>query len=326
MHKKEINRIDAYYKSSSKNDEDFVIESFSNNKNTDILRKLAQEQWNESSEEKVSLQHLLKKLHQTIVHTQPRKPKTTTIIFNFYSKVAAVMLVPLLIAGLYVVRQNVSYANSITEIESPMGSRVHFKLPDGSAGVLNGGSNLSYTADFVKNRNIQLTGEAYFEVAKDKQHPFTVKTTSADIRVLGTKFDVCAYPEAEDILTTLEEGQVQIYNKKQGSTELLSPGEQNVIRNSSGLMTTRQVETQLYTSWRKDVLRIDNTSFEKVVKLMERWYGVNIELAPELKQSQNYTLTIKTESLREMLQLLKLTTPFNYQINGNKVTITKANI
>jgi ferric-dicitrate binding protein FerR (iron transport regulator) len=89
-------------------------------------------------------------------------------------------------------------------------------------------------------------------------------------------------------------------------------------------MSTNRVNTQLYTSWKEEILKTDNTPFAEVVKLMERWYGVNIQLDPNLKYSQTYTLTIKTESLREMLQLLKITTPFNYQINGNKVLITDA--
>ena len=324
MREKDIKRLNEYHQSSSSSDEEFVIQRFLDDSDEESLKSASQKHWEESSEKKVELGHVLRRIHNRIDPQNPKRSQAQRI-FNFYSRIAAILVVPLLIAAAYFSYQTYSFANSYTEIQAPAGSRVHFSLPDGSAGVLNGGSNLRYAANFKNERDLQLDGEAYFEVTRDKAHPFTVITQSADVQVLGTKFDVCAYDNSEEISTTLEEGSVRVFNKQNERTALLKPGEQNIIQRSNGNMITKKVETSLYTSWRNDILKIDNTPFEKVVKLMERWYGVSIQLDPDLKYSQTYTLTIKAESLREMLQLLKITTPFNYQINGNKVTISKLN-
>ena len=324
MNQNLFQKIRWYYDSSGKKDEGIVINAFSDDRNIDELNQLAKEHWDKASEKPVNLEHVLHRIHyklNLLSNQAHRRPKTFILHFQ---RIAAVLLLPLLFVSVYLGYQSRSFTNSYTEIQAPPGSRVHFSLPDGSAGVLNGGSDLRYAANFKNKRDLQLQGEAYFEVKKDRNHPFTVATKNADIQVLGTKFDVCAYNDSEEIYTTLEEGSVQVFDKQNERNALLKPGEQNIIQRSSGKMITKKVETSLYTSWREDVLKIDNTPFEKVVKLMEHWYGVTIQLDPNLKYSQTYTLTIKAESLREMLQLLKITTPFNYQINGNKVIITKA--
>ena len=117
-----------------------------------------------------------------------------------YYRVAAVLLIPLIIGGIYLMMQNSIENNTYAEIFAPQGSRVQFTLPDGSIGHLNGGSSLKYSVNFSDKRNINLSGEAYFEVTKDKKHPFTVKTKFADVQVFGTRFDVCAYEGDQEVI------------------------------------------------------------------------------------------------------------------------------
>jgi ferric-dicitrate binding protein FerR (iron transport regulator) len=314
------NRIHKYFNDSSIDDENFVAAQFLNESNLPELKEVAQEHWGKSPSTEVELQHILDRIH-FYINSNAKKSSTITKILQTYYRVAAVLLIPLIIGGIYLMMQNSIENNTYAEIFAPQGSRVQFTLPDGSIGHLNGGSSLKYSVNFSDKRNINLSGEAYFEVTKDKKHPFTVKTKFADVQVFGTRFDVCAYEGDKEVLTTLEEGSVKVFNKAEKSSVMLNPGEQNVISTTNGKMQNIQVKTNLYTSWKDEMLRFDNSPFDEVIKKMERWYGIKINLDKSLKYSENYTFTVRTESLKELLELLSITTPMSYKIDGNTVMI-----
>lgn len=321
MNETDKNRVHRYFNASAAEDEDFIADSFLNEVNEKALKDIATEHWERSSSEKVDLQHILDRVHFFINTRSSKRLRTKISLLDTYSRVAAILFVPLLIAGIYLLNQPLNRNYFFAEIKAPEGSRVQFTLPDGSKGYLNGGSVLKYPSAFGSERKVTLTGEGYFEVSKDNKSTFTVQTELADILVLGTKFDVCSYHSDQETVTTLEEGQVRVINKKNNCSATLHSGEQNHINMLTGEMTTEKVNTQLFTSWKEEMLRFDNAPFADVVKKMERWYGVRITLDKSLQYSDNYTLTIKTESLREMLQLLSMTTPMNYEIKENKVFI-----
>lgn len=314
------NRIHKYFNNSSPDDENFVATQFLNDSNLPIIKEVAHECWDKSPSTEVELQHILDRIHFHINTSTDRRPILSRILSAYY-RVAAVLLIPLLIGGIYLIEQNLIRNNTYVEISAPQGSRVQFTLPDGSMGYLNGGSKLQYPVNFSDNRNVSLTGEAFFNVAKDKKHQFTVQTKYANVQVFGTKFDVCAYEGDQEIFTTLEEGSVRVLNKTGKIFTMLNPGEQNVISKSNGKMQNIQVNTNLYTSWKDEMLRFNNSTFDEVVKKMERWYGVKINLDKSLKYSENYTFTVRTESLKELLQLLSITTPMSFKIDNNTVII-----
>ncbi len=314
------NRIHKYFNDSSVDDENFVAAQFLDESNLPELKEAAQEHWGKAPSTQVELQHILDRIHFHINTSKDKVPVLSRILSAYY-RVAAVLLIPLIIGGIYMMEQNSTHSNSYAEISAPQGSRVQFTLPDGSMGHLNGGSWLKYAVNFSDNRNVSLSGEAYFEVTKDKKHPFTVQTKYADVQVFGTKFDVCAYESDQAVLTTLEEGRVQVFNKKGKSSAMLNPGEQNVITKTNGKMESIPVKTYLYTSWKDEILRFNNSPFDEVIKKMERWYGVKINLDKTLKYSENYTFTVRTESLKELLELLSLTTPMSYKIDNDTVVI-----
>ena len=314
------NRIYKYFNDSSIDDENFVAAQFLNESNLHELKEVAQEHWNLSPSTEVELQHILDRIHFYINSNSKKRPALTKILQTYY-RVAAVLLIPLIIGGIYLMMPNSIEYNTYAEISAPKGSRVQFTLPDGSSGHLNGGSSLKYFVDFSDKRNINLSGEAYFEVTKDKKHPFTVKTKFADVQVLGTRFDVCAYESDKEVMTTLEEGSVKVFNKTEKSSVMLNPGEQNVINKTNGKMQNIKVKTNLYTSWKDEMLRFDNSPFDEVIKKMERWYGIKINLDKSLKYSENYTFTVRTESLKELLELLSITTPMNFKIDNDTVMI-----
>lgn len=322
MNLKNTERIDQYYRQNSTEGEKIVTESFADESQTDSLKQLSRKHWDEASTEKVALQHILQQIHQTILPSAKLQETPVRKIIRIYSRIAAFLLLPTLIFSLVLASQIRKSVAAVAEIEAPVGARIQFTLPDGSTGHLNGGSTLTYHTDFATNRLLQLKGEAYFSVVKSKEHPFVVETAKTKVIVLGTKFDVCAYDKDAEVITTLEEGQVRVTDKAGTSLALLKPGEQSVVDLNSGASNIRKVDTRLFTSWKEALLRMDSTPFAEAVKLMERWYGVNIQLDPSLKYSQTYTMTIKTESLRELLDLMKLTTPFAYKIDGDEVTIT----
>ena len=318
------NRILQYFNGSSKEDEDYIATSFLNEKNEAEIEAIARKNWQDTPSSKVDLQHVLNRIHfQINTYSTIRTAKGKLIAA--YSRVAAILLIPLLIGSIYMLSQTLNQVTHFAEISAPRGSRIQFTLPDGTHGFLNGGSSLKYPTNFTKRRQIELIGEGYFEVKKDEKHPFTVQTHHADIRVLGTKFDVCAYKRDQEVITTLEEGSVQVLNKKRDQRMVLHPGEQNRINTITGEMKSQSVKTNLYTSWKENMLRFNNTPFAEVVKKMERWYGVKIVLDKSLQYSENYTMTIRTESLRELLELLKITTPMEYEIKQDTVYIHKLN-
>jgi len=318
------NRIHKYFNDSSADDEDFVAARFLSENNIPELKEVAQEHWEKSPSTDVDLQHLLNRIHFHINTSKDKRPVISRILFAYY-RIAAVLLIPLIIGGIYMMLQNSARNTTYAEISAPQGSRVQFTLPDGSMGHLNGGSRLKYPVNFSENRNLSLSGEAFFEVTKDKKHPFTVQTKYADVQVFGTKFDVCAYESDSEIYTTLEEGSVRVLNKTGKTFAMLIPGEQNVFSKDNGNMQNIKVNTNLYTSWKDEMLRFNNSPFDEVVKKMERWYGIKIYLDKSLKYSENYTFTVRTESLKELLQLLSITTPMSFKIDNDTVMIYPIN-
>lgn len=243
------------------------------------------------------------------------------IIWKFIS-VAAILVAGLLISLLFV-RNDVVVRNIQTvTIQSPRGQKNKVILADSSVVWLNSESQLTYSNDFDGDKRVvSLTGEGYFDVKKDSKRPFIVRTLNADIKVFGTRFNVCSYSDELLMEATLEDGKITVsINGKVNQVEVV-PGERMALDTKSGEVTLKKVDTQLYTSWKDNKLRFDDAVFADVVKKLERWYDVKIIVDKDLKYSERYTMCIKTESLREVLKGLMLTTPMSYKIEEEKVFI-----
>lgn len=248
-------------------------------------------------------------------------------IYNQLIKYAAVFILAFLLGagGLFILKQSANnYSETYTEINVPHGEKSEVTLYDGTKVSLNSGTKLRFPLVFNSdNRKVFVEGEAFFDVAKDKKHPFIVNAGEMSIEVLGTRFNICAYPDDTEFSATLEEGKILAGNQFSKEKIELKPGEQVVFQLQSKAMRLRNVDTDLYTSWKENLLRFEDASFPEVIKKMERWYDVKINVDGIDSFSKKYNMTIKTESLREILQLLSLTTPIKYEINENRVFISR---
>jgi ferric-dicitrate binding protein FerR (iron transport regulator) len=140
--------------------------------------------------------------------------------------------------------------------------------------------------------------------------------------VTGTKFNLKSYPEEAIVETTLEEGQVTISNARSEKLAMLKPGQQARYDLKGQEIKVNNVTPEIYSLWKNNELRFSNISFEELVPRIERWYGITIKLDTKIGKKDRFTMTIKTESLRELLNMLQLTSKFKYEINGSSVKIS----
>ncbi|WP_281234102.1 FecR family protein [Flavobacterium gelatinilyticum] len=209
----------------------------------------------------------------------------------------------------------------------PYGKRFRLKLSDGTVVSLNSGTTLRYPEQFGAdgNRNVYLSGEAFFEVAKDKEHPFIVHANQADIEVLGTKFNVSAYPENPTVNSTLIEGSIRMSQAVNPSNAvLLVPNQMATWQNNSKKLVLKEVDPAFYAAWTKGELAFKDTPFSTIAKIIQRTYDVEIvnENSDLARQNFTGTITISESSVENILDLLKRDTPFNYSIQQKTITIT----
>ncbi|QEC52497.1 FecR family protein [Anseongella ginsenosidimutans] len=199
-------------------------------------------------------------------------------------------------------------------------------LPDQSRVTLNGNSTLSFPRnwDDKETREVQLEGEGYFEVKENREKAFTVSTSAIRISVLGTTFNVKSYEEDKTIETTLVEGKVAIRNLGKGAAKAeitLEPNQKATYEKESAGITLDKVRTELYTSWKDGLLVFEDEPVEEIVRELERWYGVSIEIEDKASKKCRFTIKIKNESLDEVLKLFSSTTSVSYSNKNGKILI-----
>lgn len=209
----------------------------------------------------------------------------------------------------------------------PHGKTFKIVLSDGTLVHLNAGSSLKYPVKFQKNRyrEVVLEGEGFFEVAKNEKSPFIVTSGGLDVRVLGTKFNVTAYPEDKSQNTVLVEGSVRLYESGETydveKSTLLSPGYKAEWNPNAKSIELEKVTTELYTSWINGKLMMKEMVFSNIVKRLQRHYNVTITSDNHELNSRVFTATFDKESIWEVLETFKLETPFEYEIEGDHILI-----
>lgn len=233
-------------------------------------------------------------------------------------------------------------------LEVPYGSKSALTLPDGTRLWVNSGSKLTYDNNFGKtNRDIQITGEVYFDVAQNSKLPFIVTAGKIKIKALGTAFNVKAYPEEKIVETTLVQGLVEVVKEGNKKTILLKPSEKVVIteaedikptNDSKDLISTaedkkltqeadsnvfinKNIDTEKETSWKEGKLIFDREPLESLAIKLERKYNVHFSFADEKLKTFKYTGTFKDLSLEQIMEAMRFSSPINYTINEKEVVL-----
>ncbi|HEV2480304.1 MAG TPA: FecR domain-containing protein [Puia sp.] len=273
----------------------------------------------------------------------PARPKLRRLTRWLIPTAAALIGAIVLIA---IHKQNATPPGGYNTVTTRSGSRSKLQLPDGTLVWLNADSKLTYRIDDQNpTREVQLTGEAWFDVAKDQNRPFILHTQTIDIRVLGTMFNVQCYGNEKNTEASLFQGSVEVTVKNLPDKKIiLRPSEKLTVHNNEvavsdiktkagepddePLMTLGKVHFQQKDSsyieslWTKNQLAFDNRSLEEVAKQVERWYGVHITITDEKLKTARFSGVFEDETLAQVMDALKLIGDFHYTIHKKEVTIT----
>ncbi len=277
---------------------------------------------------------LLDKIHHQINLNERTPEKKTTILFSnvtsWFSKAAAILFIPLLGIILYLLTNNDHHFNNLTaeinvdslEVIAPIGSRTVVQLTDGTKVHLNYGSRMKYPREFVGDtREINLIGEAYFDVAHNADKPFVVKAGNLNVKVLGTEFNVQAYPGDDNISTTLVKGKVSLEEiNKSGKIKAIGamvPGQHVDYSIQSGEIGSSMGNVDKYVAWKDGKLVFDNEPIYNVAAKLNRMFNVDIQVAKEVGEL-TYTVTFINEPLSLILDLMTETTPIKYSVSQRK--------
>ena len=223
----------------------------------------------------------------------------------------------------------VTYASGVesesvvyNKLEIPRGGEFCLTLSDGTRVWLNSETSIQYPVAFgAKERRVFVQGEAYFEVAKDANKPFTVQFMSSSVTVLGTSFNIRAYPEEKRSQTTLAEGSVRIYSP--GSSMLLKPGEQAEVSALSGEMVKQEVVVKNFTSWKDGRFVFEQQPLEYIMRTLERWYDIRVIFKDEGAKRISLSGNMKRYGdFSQVMKMLQMTGDVRFELHGNDVYIT----
>lgn len=210
-------------------------------------------------------------------------------------------------------------------ISTPAGTQYQLSLSDGTRVWLNVASSITYPTVFSgKQRSVKVTGEAYFEVAKNKDRPFVAEVNNQfSIQVLGTAFNVKAYGNENNYKTTLLEGSVQIVNHTgPANPVLLKPGEQAQVNQAGNIAVVKNVDQEKVIAWKNGLFNFNNASLDEVMREIARWYDIEVVYEPHIPHLEFVGKISRDLSLSQVLNGLK-GTGFNFRITeGRKLIIT----
>ena len=248
----------------------------------------------------------------------------------------AASLAVLLIAGLFVVFQTdlLSGNGKIAEAEgdanlitksTPTGRMFRMNLDDGSFIHMNAVSSITYPRQFGENkREVEISGEAYFDVERDETRPFNIKVKDYQVQVLGTSFNIQAYEDEEDFSVTVESGKVKVVFDDSGKNSATLKKNQKLIYNpKTRVFKILDVESAQELNWRKGILHFDSTPMNKVEKILERWYGIDLVINSNKIYDKTLTGLHHNENLESVLEAVAYATGTKYVVRGDSVVVLK---
>jgi len=246
--------------------------------------------------------------------------------FQFFQRAAAVLLLAVLFSSVYIYYYSANgipdrneHPVIVQEISTIYGMRSKFQLSDGTLVNLNSGSKLIFPTEFEgKTRNVELVGEAFFEVTPNPSKPFIVKTSEINVKVLGTAFDLQAYPGTNKISTTLVHGKIVLEREVAGISKQiaeLKPSDRAIFK-TDGKVINISVEEDLdkFIAWKDGKLVFFNDPIENVAEKLGNWYNVNVKINNNELKRYRFTATFTDEPIEQVLDLLGKSSPLKYQI------------
>jgi transmembrane sensor len=316
-------RIDRYFKSrDAEDDASYIADVFCDNIKEKELEHHLRKQWYELFEEdeetERNLDHILYRIHYDI-NTKLTSPGERAFdkAIKWTLRIAGVMIIPLLLIWGVQLYKGVSPDKmSWVVINAPAWTRTQFCLPDGTTGWLNSSSSLKYNGNFLNDRQITLTGEAFFDVSRDRNRPFTVNTSEINLKVLGTRFNVASYENEKTVEIVLEEGKLIFNDKELKKSYTLKPNDLVIYNKTQKDFSTEVVQPQKYLSWTEGKLVFRNDPLDVIARRLERWYNIDVEVKVNSTENIRWRATFIDEALEDVLVLMKRSLHLNYSIEN----------
>ncbi|WP_316746643.1 FecR family protein [Pedobacter gandavensis] len=244
--------------------------------------------------------------------------------WNNYRRIlqlAACFLVFVSIATLYALnREGLHHAKAVPAykmVKAKKGQKLQVTLPDGTLVWLNSESVLRFPESFEgKQRELEFSGEGYFEVAKDPSKPFVIHTAKTNVQVLGTRFNLRALGSESSTSVVVAEGKVRFTGKRGGQPIILTANRRGVFEQSAPsarMMISLEAETGAYIAWKNNELLLDNLTIAEVAETLERWYNVKIKISNTALAKERYTGNFKNPTLNQVLESMSFAVKFNYR-------------
>ncbi|WP_138476709.1 FecR family protein [Dyadobacter bucti] len=215
------------------------------------------------------------------------------------------------------VKQGNNTAVTYNTITTPVGGQYSIVLPDGSRVWLNSASSLHFPTAFIgQNRDVELTGEGYFEVAKNEKMPFIVQAGKTNVSVLGTHFNLMAYANEGVTKTTLLEGSVKVGNGS--SSRTIVPGEQALTGEN---VQVRTVDTEEAVAWKNGYFQFENEDLRTIMRQLKRWYNVDVDNEQQIPDKHFTAVISRNTNLAQVLRMLEMSGELEFKIEGNRITI-----
>jgi len=264
----------------------------------------------------------------------PKKIKKKNRSGNYPIAAVIVVFVGLLFSILFILSQRdpnpqhtyVAKAKLNPELitkSTPNGRKFRMTLDDGSFVHMNSASNIIYPNKFdEKDREIEISGEAYFDIKREESRPFKIKVKDYSVEVLGTSFNIQAYDDEVDFAVTVESGTVKVQLDAEGlNTTTLEKGQKLIFNPETNLTEIIESKTEDELSWREGILKFDSTPMSKVEKILERWYGVKLVIEGKDLRKRSITGTHKNKNIKSVIEALTFATNSKYIIENNSIII-----
>ncbi|MDU1892904.1 MAG: FecR family protein [Dysgonomonas sp.] len=311
--------LNKYIAGNIKTDDFRSLRDLASNTSDKELDTTLQSLWMESESKPMNLgtkEEVRENLQRQLHITEKKR------FLNWKNIAVSILLPALILSTTYLFITSRLESEQKFVVESAKGQKTQIYLPDGTKVWLNSGSYITYNSKYNRgNRSVSLKGEAFFEVEKNENSKFIVDVDGVAITVHGTAFNITAYENDSLISVSLNRGKVSVENTN--SLHLIAnllPNQEIVVNRNDLSSELTHCDAELNSLWTQNRLKLEEATPSELFKKMEHWYGVNITIENE-NHKNKYSLTIKTESLREMLDLINKLTPITYSINGEEVTI-----